>query len=510
MTDWRFTLTRTAGFLRTLFKSKMAIVGLVILVLFSSVAVVAPYLTPYNPDSDVVSSQYAHPSWYRYFPSGHSLSENTVIESKPGFPSDPSLETGWQFTSDSANHISESFDPKVSSVPGSGSVRLTLDRSSGLLNGNFTATYEKAFNWPYDGPPASFSGTVSILTPKASAQEPVSGVVFIRRTGADPRTWNLTTTDVTGTSWPSYPFTSDQGWQRPTPLESTDPTVQALLGATNIDPSGIIFSTQGTYVYGVSITFTSATASTAPLNVYVDDMNLKLVGTAWGLLGTDYWGHDIWSQLLYGTRISLEVGLLAAFIGIVVGLAVGLMAGYLGKIVDEALMRFTDMLLVIPGLPLLIVLVAVLGNQLGSSRLVVLILVIGFLGWMGFARVVRSQVLSLRERPFVEAAKAAGAGSGHIVMRHIIPNIVGLIYVNLALAVPGAILTEAALSFLGLGDSTVISWGRMLGDVEDLQAQSIWWWVIPPGVAIAAVSLAFVLIGFSLDTLFNPRLRQRR
>ena len=186
------------------------------------------------------------------------------------------------------------------------------------------------------------------------------------------------------------------------------------------------------------------------------------------------------------------------------------MAGYLGKVVDEVLMRFTDMLLVIPGLPLLIVLVAVIGNSLGPNRLFVLILIIGFLGWMGFARVVRAQVLSLRERPFVEAAKAAGAGAGHITSRHIIPNIVGLIYVNLALAVPGAILTEAALSFLGLGDVSVLSWGRMLNLVEENGAQQIWWWVLPPGISIALVSLAFVMIGFSLDTLFNPRLRQRR
>src|SRR2546425_6803024 len=182
----------------------------------------------------------------------------------------------------------------------------------------------------------------------------------------------------------------------------------------------------------------------------------------------------------------------------------------MGKMVDEVLMRFTDMLLVIPGLPCLIVLVSVIGDSLGSSRLPVLILVIGFLGWMGFARVVRAQVLSLKERRFVEAAKAAGAGTGHITTRHIVPNIIGLIYVNLALAVPGAILTEAALSFLGLGDVTVMSWGRMLNLVEIYSAQKAWWWVLPPGLSIALVSLAFVMIGFSLDTIFNPKLRSRR
>ena len=277
--------------------------------------------------------------------------------------------------------------------------------------------------------------------------------------------------------------------------------------AGSVDPAILVFSSPGDYAYGVTVTFTSATASSQPLRILVDDINLSLLGTSWGFLGTDYTGHDVLSQLMYGTRISLEVGLLAAFIGIVVGLVVGLAAGYMGKLVDEVLMRFTDMLLVIPTLPLIIVLVAVLG---GHGTLPALIAVIGFLGWMGFARVARAQVLSLKERPFVEAAKAAGAGTRHIAVRHIIPNIVGLIYVNLALAVPSAILSEAALSFLGLGDPTVLSWGRMLNLVDLAGAQHAWWWVLPPGISIALVSLSFVMIGFSLDTVFNPKLRQRR
>src|SRR5437762_3267776 len=184
--------------------------------------------------------------------------------------------------------------------------------------------------------------------------------------------------------------------------------------------------------------------------------------------------------------------------------------GSLESQLDLALMRFTDMMLVIPGLPLLIVLVAVLGQ-----RLINLIIIIGFLGWVGFARIVRSQVLSLKERPYVEAARASGAGSGRIMYKHIFPNIVSLTYVNLALAVPGAILTEAALAFLGLSDPSVPSWGNMFSDVQQSQALSSfhpspWWWVIPPGIAIALISLSFVLVGYALDEIFNPKLRRRR
>jgi peptide/nickel transport system permease protein len=177
------------------------------------------------------------------------------------------------------------------------------------------------------------------------------------------------------------------------------------------------------------------------------------------------------------------------------------MAGFLGKIVDEVLMRFTDMMLVIPGLPLIIVLIAVIGPGIWN-----LIIVIGFLGWMGFARIVRSQVLTLRERPFVEAARASGSGPGRIIRVHIMPNIVSLTYVNLALSVPAAILTESALAFLGLSDPTLNSWGHMFEEFNTSGAIAR----LPPGFGIALVSLSFILIGYALDELFNPRLRRRR
>jgi len=129
---------------------------------------------------------------------------------------------------------------------------------------------------------------------------------------------------------------------------------------------------------------------------------------------------------------------------------------------------------------------------------------------MGFTRVVRSQVLSLKERPFVEAAKAIGAGKFHIILTHILPNVVSLVYVSLALAVPGAILAEAALSWLGLYDPHVMSWGRMLHDAQFEQGIEKWWWIVPPGLCIALVSLSFILLGYALDEILNPKLRRRR
>ena len=264
------------------------------------------------------------------------------------------------------------------------------------------------------------------------------------------------------------------------------------------------------YIFGVNMTFLDTAAlvsNNKPVEttVYVDNMRLNFQGRVWGILGTDQYGSDLWSQLVYGSGISLYVGLLAAILSVVLGLIVGLAAGYMGRFVDELLMRFSDMLLVIPTLPLLIVLIAVIGPALEN-----LILVTGLLGWMGFARLVRSQVLTLKERPFVEAAKAVGAGKVHIMSKHIMPNVVSLVYVSLATSVPGAIVAEAALSFLGFYDPNRMSWGRMLFEAQASGGVHYWWWVIPPGLCIAVLAIAFIMLGFALDEVFNPRLRMRR
>ena len=224
------------------------------------------------------------------------------------------------------------------------------------------------------------------------------------------------------------------------------------------------------------------------------------------LLGTNDIGNDVLSELIYGGRISLMVGFVAAFIIVVTGSVIGLVSGYLGGVIDEVLMRITDIVLALPRLPLMIVMAAYLGPGIGT-----IIFVYCVVGWGTLARQVRSQVLSVKESTFVEASRAIGAGNIHIMASHILPNVMGIIIANAVMEIMFAILTEAGLSFLGLGDPTLKSWGVMLYFAQRQGAfiQQAWWVIFPPGMAISLVSCGFNFIGTALNDLFSLKLGKR-
>jgi peptide/nickel transport system permease protein len=225
------------------------------------------------------------------------------------------------------------------------------------------------------------------------------------------------------------------------------------------------------------------------------------------LLGTDNYGRSVWAQFVWGARISLLVGLAATVIAIVIGSVVGIAAGFYRGVGSAILMRVTEWFLVIPFLPLAIVLAAILGPSVRN-----IILVIGITSWPSTARLVRAQVLTLKERLYVERSRALGASTRHLMGRHIFPNVSPIILANLTLTVPVAILSETTLSFLGLGDPTRASWGKMLEEAFKAGAlsQNAWWYFLPPGLGIMAVVLAFTLIGTALEEILDPRLRERR
>jgi peptide/nickel transport system permease protein len=223
-------------------------------------------------------------------------------------------------------------------------------------------------------------------------------------------------------------------------------------------------------------------------------------------LGTDESGRSVLTLLVFGARVSLLVGLLATVISMLIGTLVGIAAGHFRGWPGMLLDRLTEWFLVIPFLPLAIVLATVLGRSLLNIAIV-----IGVTSWPGTARIIRAQTLSVQARPYLERTRALGGGHWHQMTRHVLPNVMPLVFANTTLTVAVAILSETTLSFLGLGDPLRVSWGSMLDEAFSNGAISTgaWWYLLPPGIAVILVVLAFTLIGRALETVLNPRLRDR-
>ena len=222
-------------------------------------------------------------------------------------------------------------------------------------------------------------------------------------------------------------------------------------------------------------------------------------------LGTDYIGRDIFSQLLAGARIAFMVGISSALMSIIVGTTIGMVAGYAGKTLDLVLMRLADMIMVMPTL----LVVLILSALFGQLNIWVIVLVIALFRWPGVARMIRAQTLSLRHRPFIEAARVSGASHRRIIFRHILPNVMPLALLYMTFRVTSAIIIEAALAFLGFGDPGTVSWGMML--------QWVWktghmfqapYWLLPPGLCISLITMAFYMTGRAMEDVLDPRLRK--
>lgn len=276
-------------------------------------------------------------------------------------------------------------------------------------------------------------------------------------------------------------------------IDARDVAFKAGLGIPPFKSAlDLLFPSQG----GIRIFIEGASPSAGTLDIAVP-------GGKWGLLGTDQRGRDVLSLFIAGIRISLLVGITATLLASFLGLSIGLTSGYLGGSVDSLIMRAVDVLLSIPVLPILMVIVGIWGKGLWQ-----LILILGLFSWMGTARTVRSLALTLRETGYVENLRSIGASSFYILYRHLLPEVLPVLLATISLGVPGAILAEAGLSFLGLSDPRVISWGRMLHEAHGFGAftAGAWWLILPPGLGISIICLVFLDMGRAIEEMADPRL----
>jgi len=479
----KFTLKRFRGFWNEYKRSKRGLLGLIILIFYVILAVTVPLLTPLEPYAPKLKGYYpagtnppiaarlAKPIWYKYLPGGQNLPENVFPIKNHDMPDVAAIEAEWNW---------EGSNCKIIASPNKG------DRGEGCIEINFTgpgnAKVWHQFNYPYSKRPQRLLIHISMFTSNRSITDIKISLVN-STSGQETYTRIIPNIELANYNW-----------------------IAKYIGEDSPRALNNAFPGKGDYLFQITVT------SKGESTVRLDNIDLLIYGEIFGWLGTD--GNpgrprDIFTTLIYGTRISLTVGLLSAAISTFLGLFLGLVAGYIGGVVDEFIMRFADFLLVLPTLPLLIVLIVTTSASIWN-----LIIILSFMGWMGFSRQVRSMVLSLRERSFIEAAKAVGASTSHIIFRHIVPNVFALVYITLATSVPGAIISEASISWLGLFDPTIVSWGRMLYEFTNSGVivkpiTEYWFWVIPPGIAIMTLAMAFILIGYALDEILNPRLRQR-
>lgn len=503
--------------LKLLLHNRTGMTGIAIIAFFGLMALLAPYIAGPNPAQTYVTGPWAVPAWATVFPAYSGLPPNLEALS-PSFSSWRSAAgPGATYEFVRAAPPSSALSKTSYSVQGAEAVLISASVPPGSEEVVYTANY--TFSYGYK-PPYDFKFGVLVLP--LSVDNLTDFYVRFILVKPDNSSVHLTSYAIMSNSYEediSYDNGFKLGNWNVVYLSTALPDVNLAafgpsgLGMTN---TGLrLLNERGNYTLIMQVVAIGG-SDPGTLKLELAYPFLFVYGRQYGLMGSDNMGRDLWSQFVWGSRISMEVGLLAALFTVIVGMYLGVVAGVFGGAVDEVLMRIADIFLVIPFLPLAIILVFMITQSafLAKALYLWLILLFTVLSWPAVARIIRSQTLTLKERGYVEAAKVLGGGRWHIIRRHILPNIMSLVYANLALNVPGFILTEAALDFLFPGASSVPTWGRMLSKAFDHASSAIyynfgWWWFIFPGIAIVLLSLSFVLLGYALDEIFNPRLRQR-
>ena len=459
---------------------KHGLVGLAIVIAFTIIALSAPLIFPLYPGQLVrVGPNYAAPQWMSWTDPLDPPTGNYIPD--PSFDSD----LYWSFSTTDPEVGTYEYDT-ADYVTGSRSVHFILTDNNNTVAYNATLKGSISFDWPYHMPAltyihfsmkAKFSGnlTDNSVTPYVALEVPPGSLISPSSARYEippsfPTEWKVYKRNVHYLAM-YYVFVKD---------------------STIHFEFGLEFQEEDPSLVGTA-------------EFWFDQVELVAFSHFWGPLGTTSAGQDVLAQLFWGAQVSLFVGLVATLIGVTVGMFIGLIAGYFGGRIDEVLMRVVDFFLIMPSLPIMMVLAALL-----RPSLEVTVFVISLFAWPGPSRVIRSQCLVEREKAYVEAARAAGAGDVYLIFRHVLPNVLTLVFVQLATGVSGAILSEAGLSFLGLTPQNLVSWGRMLQEAyaQGAMAVGAWWFVIPPGFCIALMSMGFVFIGYAVDKALNPRLRK--
>lgn len=467
-------LRKIKGFWEEFSHNKIGLVGVTLLILYIVVAVFSPWIAPYDPiAAPRVAESFAPPAWLAAFPEYADL------------PRTMDMVLDWRVKQGSKF---------VSIAPG----REAIVKFKGGTTETVSISLETSFYYPYTVPPETFYFDFDYEAYNVQNVAHSFVVSLVAPGGREYRSW------IEGESYLIKTLSVH--------LESTEYHYLRRLGF--MDPKATLFAKiafnqtdipgEAGLIFDISFRPTSLNASAT---VRVGGTRFFIPGLVHGILGADHMGVDVFSQLIYGTRISLTIGLIAAVLSTSIGILVGVVSGYASGAVDEILMRIVDILLCLPVLPLLLALVFLFG-----SNVFYIVILIGVFGWQGLSRVIRSQVLAIRETTFVECAVASGGSKYYIMFKHIIPNVLPVALASMVLSVPGAILTEASLSFLGFGDPTAPTWGKMLNAAFGFGAFSrlAWWWAVPPGLLITFLCLAFVFVGHAVDEIVNPRLRRRR
>ena len=374
------------------------------------------------------------------------------------------------------------------------------DKSSFLEDGVRLETHSYTLNYDYDSYPTDF---MVMYTARYGSIQPAVQIDVIRPDGNEFSIY-----------FASFPPSQNESNEFSARIFSTDTLIADSLAeysdlfAYTIDPTSpevMIFSDteeskvlKGTYV--IRNTFYLFDPSDT-----VVDSGVILGGKVYGIIGTDDLRRDLAVGLLWGAPVALFIGLTVSIAAVFIGLIYGVVAGYKGNRTDEGLMRINDVFYSLPTLPLLVILSVTVGRSI--------FLITGFLvifGWVGMAKISRSIALQIKSLQYIEAARLMGQSDTKIIFKHIIPQLLPLTFASIAIAVPAAILGEAALSFLGLGDPSIPTWGQILHDAYAAGAISrgLWWWIVPPGMMITITGLAFVLIGNALDNIVNVRARR--